>query len=212
LLINFGKGHSTVVGATQQGKTFGVVKSLETVKEGVFFFNVKQDKTLNANKRFTKADGKNSIKQLAAFVGNGGKLNFLPSTDTETMYKQAAHIIKKLHELSLEGKMNNFYFVADEMYIMGKDKKVLNELLKVATTGESLGMWGVFIGQRLANIDNTLITQCNNGIVLFRTQFEQNYFKNYGMDADQIEKLILQGGKYSYVHFDWTNVKGAYKV
>jgi hypothetical protein len=209
-IIDFGKGHTVVVGATQQGKSHGTMKSLLKKKEGVFFFNVKHDEGLKRG--FTKATGKNNIQDIVNMLQAGKKINFVPSVHQETMVIQLVYLIKQLHERVMEKRMKPFYFVADEMVILSKYKQAVNALDTIAVTGESLGMWGVWIGQRLAQIDNTLISQSNNGIVMFNMNFENNYLKRYGIDGDHLKQLVTDGGQYSYCHYNWTELKGAYKV
>jgi hypothetical protein len=207
-IINFGKGHTTVVGATQQGKSESTKRSLLKHKEGAFFFNVKHD----SMKGFTKATGKNDIDQIVDMLQAGKKINFIPSVHQDTMVIQLIYIIEQLHARVMEKSMKPFRFVADEMVILHEYKEAVKALRTIAVTGESLGMWGVWIGQRLAQIDNTLISQSNNGVVMFDMNFENNYLKSYQIDGDELKRLVEIGGKYSYCHYDWKHLKGPYKV
>jgi hypothetical protein len=119
--INFGKGHTVVVGATQQGKSEATKRSLLKHKEGAFFFNLKQDEM----KGFIKATGKNDMKSIVSALDEGAKINFVPSVHQDTMVIQLIYIIEQLHAQVMEKRMKPFRFVADEMVILHEHKEAV---------------------------------------------------------------------------------------
>lgn len=203
MLINFKNGHSTVIGITRSGKTYATKKSLENVKESVLFFNTQLEDIPN---NFIKVSGKDNIKVVINALGKGKKINYLPSLDSEVRTKELKLIIDYLYK---RGTSNKIYLVVDEVHLY--EKEGLKALIQVATTGIRYNIFGVWISQRPANIDNTLMTQSNQ-FILFKTNMESEYFKRYGIPAEEINKRLQKGGQYSYCSYDFIDVFGAYKV
>lgn len=204
MLINFKSGHSTVIGITRSGKTYATMESLKAVKEGVLFFNT-QLEDLSSN--FIKVTANDNIKILINALNNGKKINYSPSLDSRIREKELKYIIDNLYIRSKLDK--KIYLVVDEVHLY--EKESLKSLIQVATTGLRYNIFGVWISQRPANIDNTLMTQSNQ-FILFKTNMEGEYFKRYGIPADKIKDLLEKGGKFSYCTYDFIEVYGPYKV
>jgi hypothetical protein len=79
------------------------------------------------------------------------------------------------------------------------------ELRRVATGGIRFGIHGVFISQRPALIDNTLMTQ-SVGMIIFHCNMESQYFKRYGIPYEDMEKQLDSLGQYSYCEYDFKNI------
>jgi DNA helicase HerA-like ATPase len=199
MLIDF-TGHCTVIGKTGSGKTYATRKSLEKVKGGVLFFNT----MLGDMPGFVQAGKENTWEQIGAILAKGGKVNYMPGLDRELRNKELSHLVKKLYE---SGK--NVIFAVDEVHLY--DRTATNSLVEIATTGRHFGIKGVFISQRPANVDNTLMTQSEQ-FVIFKLNMEQGYFDRYKMPGEEIMERIKAGGQYAYVTYDWESLKGAYKA
>jgi hypothetical protein len=205
LLIPFDEGITTVVGRTRSGKTYGTMKSLAAVKQGVLFFNTQLEQDIPKN--FSEADGSNSFEQIRSALRKGKKINFLPSTVDAKRKAQLTKII----DLFFDGSMDDFYFVVDEVHLYTDDKEAKAALIRLATTGLRFGKRGVWISQRGAKIDNTLMSQSTR-FIFYETSMEGQYYKNYSIPMEDISARIVEGGKYSYCVFDCKTVEGAYKV
>lgn len=202
-LIDFGEGHTTVVGMTRSGKTYAVQKSLEKVKQGVLFFNTQHIPVSNI---FIDADGSDDEKVLVQELRKGGKINFTPSR--EIRWKQLRALINILYKATERAKMD-IYIVVDEVHLT--DKEALKSCIELATTGISWGLKGIFISQRPANIDNTIMTQSNQ-FVFLKTSMEKGYFERYDLPYDAIKEGLEKGGQYAYMTYDFHDLKGAFKV
>lgn len=211
-MIPFTNGHYTVIGKTRSGKTYAVKKSLDAIKSGVLFFNVQQEEM---PKNFITADGDNDLKQIRAALAQGDKINFIPSTNRQHWNRQLEYIVQGFYD----GRTHDFYFVADECHLA--DVKATDSLIQIATTGLRFGIRGVFLSQRMANIDKTLVTQSTN-YVIFETNLEAQYFRAKGIPIDEIERRIqtmpkLKGPDgierpYAYCLFDGREVSGPFRV
>lgn len=194
--------HIVVLGLTRHGKTYALKKSLASVSEGVFFFNTQLEEMPGT---FIDASGANAWEQIDGLLEEGRKVNFLPSTDKEARQKQLQVIIKKLYD----GRKRNIRFVVDEAHLFKKE--ALAAVQEIATTGLRFGIRGVFISQRGALLDNTLISQSNQYIFFYMNNHDREYFKNYGFPIEEIQERI-NGEKYLFCTYDNKEIKGAFKI
>lgn len=204
MLINWGnQGHSTVIGITRSGKTYATKKSLANVKEGVIFFNTQLEKMPNS---FIDVNSSDTINVVKKAIDKGLKINYKPHLDADVRSKELIKLIDMLYQRSSTKKV---YLVVDEVHLY--EKESLKKLIQVATTGLRFGINAIWISQRPANIDNTLMTQSNQ-FIIFRTNMESGYFDRYGIPADTIKDKLERAGEYSYCVYDFMDVKGAFKV
>lgn len=201
--IDFGKGHTTVVGTTQMGKTYAVHRSVEQLSNGILFFNVQQ---IEVSNKFLDADGSDDSEVIIAALRKGKKINFIP--DRENRWKQLKAIVKVLYRAA-ERQPLDIYIIVDECHLADRD--ALAACREIATTGIRWGIKAIYISQRPALMDNTLMTQSMR-FVFFRTGMEDKYLDGHGFPAAQINERIKAGGQYAYVVWDFNELKGAYKV
>jgi len=202
-MIQFNNGHSTVIGLTRSGKTYATQKSLldyKNERRGVLFFNT-QHETMPY---YTKATGYTNMKELIASLKRGEKINYLPNTDIDIRQSELEYIINQLYKV--QGL--NIVLAVDEVHLY--EKEALKALVRVATTGLRYGITGVWISQRPANIDNTLMTQSNQ-FIIFKTNMENGYMKRYGIPGEEIKEK-LEGKKYNYCVYDFNELKGPFRV
>lgn len=203
MLIDFSRGHSTIIGITRSGKTYATKKSLSNVREGVIFFNTQLEEMPNS---FINVSCNDNITVIKKAIQKGLKINYKPCLDSDIRDKELMYIVDMLYT---RGNTNKMYLVVDEVHLY--EKESLKKLIQVATTGLRFGIAGIWISQRPANIDNTLMTQSNQ-FIIFDTNMESQYFTRYGMPADEIKKKIEVGGKFSYCLYNFKEVVGPYKV
>lgn len=212
MLIPFDNTGATVVGRTRSGKTYGVKKSLAAQKGGVLFFNTQLE-----DMPFTKADGSNNIEQIKAAMRAGKKINFMPSTVTAVRKAQLTYLINEF----FDGSDYDFHFVVDEVHLYTDERESKDACVRLATTGLRFGIKPIWISQRGAKVDNTLMTQ-STLFVFYETNMEGNYYKQYGIPHEEIEQRINamplhhcpdgQKRTLAYCTFDGKKVDGAFKV
>lgn len=201
MLINFENGHSTIIGITRSGKTYATKKSLEKVKEGVIFFNTQYEEMPSS---FIKVNAKDDIKVIINALKANKKINYIPQLNGNIRDKELIYLVNSLYRRNSEKKI---YLVVDEVHLY--EKETLKALIKVATTGLRFGIYGIWISQRPANIDNTLMTQSNQ-FIIFKTNMESSYFDRYGIPSEEIKSRLKEN--YSYCIYDFIEVRGPYKV
>jgi hypothetical protein len=202
-----GNEHATVIGLTQHGKTYATVKTLESMNEGIIFFNTQHSQV---GKGWIEATGANSAEQIIYGAAKGHKINFLPADESiDAMSKQLAAITTELYK---QGRMN-VRFVIDEVHLfwMTKDPGGKNALLRLATTGLGRGFKCVFLSQRPAKVENTLYTQSTKHIIFALGKMDESYLKTNGFPVEEI-KSKTGNEKYIFVEFDQKNIKGPFII
>jgi hypothetical protein len=202
-LIDFGRGHTSVIGMTQSGKTTAVHRSAEAVKQGVLFFNTQQ---IEVSDKWIDVTGKDDPKMLIRALRSGEKINFIPTR--ETRWKQLKALIKIFFTAS-ESSLMDIYIIVDEIHLA--DKESLKSCVELATTGIRWGLHAVFISQRPALIDNTIMNQ-SMLFVFLKTTLEKKYLESYGLPYEAIKDGLEAGGQYAYMTYDFHELKGAFKV
>lgn len=204
-LINFENQHTTVLGTTQTGKTTAVMKSLEKQDKGVLFFNPQQ---IPMPKTYVKATGENNVEQIIRAIRSGKKVNFVP--DRDIRWKQFTYLVNALYKASERAKLD-MYFVGDEIHLARMhDREANNAAIEIATTGLTWGIKGIWISQRPAEMEYTLLTQ-STLFIFFTTEWEGQYLKQKGIPFADIEKRI-QDGQYSFCTYHRKVLDGPFRV
>lgn len=196
--------HTCLFGITRHGKTYATVKTLEREKGAVFFWNVQEESV----KGFIRADKTNSKEQIYNALKSGKKINYVPSGDGDIDSKIFGALIDGM---IIEGVKCRV--VIDEVHLFGmtKDKSGLNASKKLATIGLRRGLPCVFISQRPALMDNTLVTQSTQHILFALGDQDTNYLKGMGLPVEIIKEKTRQE-KYRFCIYDLKEVKGAYII
>jgi hypothetical protein len=200
--FDIGNEHTTTIGLTQYGKTYGTIVTMEKMKKPVLFFNTQHTPVFS--KDWVEADGGNTIEQVIYALEKGHKVNFLPSEKgLDHMSRQLKGLTDKLYEL---GKLD-FYFAVDEVHLfkLAKDKGGHNSLIRLATTGLGRGFKMIFISQRGASVDNTLYTQSTKHIMFALGKADYKYLDGLGFPTEEIENRV-GGEKYKFIEFDQKSV------
>lgn len=205
MLIDFGNRHTTVIGITQSGKTYAVKKTLANTTKAVLFINTNYQELPNS---FIKVTANDSISTIKKALSMGRKINYIPQLDSDTREIELSKLIDMLYDMGMNKK--EVYLVVDEVHLFGK--MATKKMVQVATTGLSYKIYAIWVSQRPANIDNTLMTQSDK-FIIFKTNMEVGYFKNYGIPAEEIKERLEKGGQYSYcIWKDSMELTGAFKV
>lgn len=196
-MYNFNEnGHVTVIGKTQEGKTYTVNHILKNQKRGVLFFNTQ----LEELKGYIKIDKRTPFIIIKKLLIKGQKLNYEPSSRLSIQSQEISFLINQIFENGNFNKANFIYFVVDEVHLFKKD--ALESICRIATGGIRYGVHGIFLSQRPANIDNTLMSQSYE-MMIFKCNMESNYFKRYEIPIENILLEIEKNGKYSFCSYDF---------
>jgi DNA helicase HerA-like ATPase len=201
----FNQGHTTVIGMTQNGKTYTVSHLLESQKRGVLFFNAQMEDLQG----YIKVDKTTKFSIILKLLKKGQKINYFPSSRMSEQQNEISFLIEQLFENGHFNKKNFIYFVVDEAHLF--KKKSLEQVCRIATGGLRFGIHGVFLSQRPANLDNTIMTQSTDMLIFF-CSMESQYFKNYSIPIQQIIDEITKHGKYSFCSYNFVTVTAYDKI
>lgn len=207
MLIDFDKAHQHVVlGTTGTGKTYGAAHSLLKSDKGVFFFNTVHADSVPSS--FIKADSTTDIELIDRALRKGKKINFVPSFNPDQRDKQMAAVVNYF----LNGSKREYMiFAVDEVHLYKKDAKTA--LIGFATVARNMGMKGVFISQRPANVENQILEMCGQWAI-YLTPMSSKWFNEYALPGDQINSILENSPDYSYLIYTVKDrqLKGAYIV
>lgn len=205
--INFGKGeHNTVIGRTRSGKTTGTLLSLQRQKKGVLFFNTQ---LIKFPRGWTAASHQTDFDAMVNALHSGEKIVYNPSREyRQQELKVLIQLLYKAAEAN-DGQLDMF-LVVDEVHLY--EKAALKACIEVATTGIRWGINAIWISQRPAKIDNTLMTQSTRFVIYDVSHMESSYFKNYQMPSDAIYAALKGVGQYGFAIYDGHELTGHSKV
>lgn len=197
--------HNFICGMTGTGKTYFTLKQLEASNYPVFFFNPQETET-----NFVDVDGSYSATDIINALKAGEKLNYIPSKSLRGAKTEINYIIQKIFEYDrLRDK--KFYFAVDECHLVAPQNANNEYINMVPTRGRVFGFMGVFIAQRPAAVDKTILTQCPQHII-FHTEYEAAYFRAKGIDSDKIAEMLgdFKVKPHNYVIYESGNIKGPF--
>lgn len=195
--------HNFICGMTGTGKTTFVLAQLEKSSYPVFFFNVQGFENC-----FCNCNGDYEMRDIVNALRHGEKLNFVPNPRKSMLEMQINYIIDELFAVDCFAE-NPFYFVIDEAHIVCSQGGKNDYVNMIPTRGRTKGFMGIFIAQRPALVDKTIITQCTKHII-FSTEFEQQYFRTKGLDDEKI-KAMLGDDIHNYIIYERGSYSGAFK-
>lgn len=201
----FSGHHTFVMGASQQGKTHFMRKRVTAVKRPVLFFNPQEEELPG----FVKASPENDLKVIMDTLKKGHKVNFVPSLDNKRAAVELAILVDSLFRSGWT-KERNMILVIDECHLAEEHKEGLRVLKLVSTRGIRYGIHAVFGTQRAANVDLNTFTM-SDLLVLFRTNRELQYLRGKGIDVNTYDKMIKDGGQYSYAVNNGLEMMGPFK-
>jgi len=204
-MYEFREGHTIVLGLTQSGKTYAVKKILSKSSKGVLFFNT-QSEVLEG---FVKVDRNIPYSVILKLLKLNRKVNYIPSTKLKIQYLELEFLITQLFENSNFSKNKPIFMVIDEAHLFQGNS--LESVKRIATSGIRWGINGIFISQRPANMDNTLMSQSSH-MLIFKCNMESQYFKNYSIPIEKILDEINKNGTYSFCEYDFLRVTSFKKV
>lgn len=195
--------HNFVCGMTGTGKTTFVIEHLKRSSLPCLFFNVQKIDT-----PFIKCDGNCSAKDIINSLKRGDKLDFIPEPRKLFMKGQINYLVNELFAVDYF-RNKPFLFVIDEAHIIAAQGDKNDYINMIPTRGRSLGFTGVFIAQRPALVDKTIVSQCTKHVI-FATEYEGAYFRTKGLDDEKI-KTMLGGDIHNYVIYERGIYTGAFK-
>jgi len=199
--------HTFVCGMTQSGKTTFVMNRLKKSKCPVLFFNP-QRVALGGN--FITTDTRSAVWQnVKRALKRGEKIDYIPDLSDRVAAAELEFLVNRLFEAGFT-KDKPVILAIDEAHMVSDYKEGKRALRKVANRGLTFGVHAVFISQRPANVEYTILTQSDQHVI-FKTGFEKEYFNRKGLDYDHIKNMIQAKGDHAYVVWNGYELSGAYR-
>ena len=199
--------HTFVCGMTQSGKTTFVMNQLKKSKCPVFFFNPQR---VDLGSEYIRVNIKTAIWQhVLRALRRGEKIDFVPQLEDATASKELEFLVNRLFEAGFT-KDKPVIVAIDEAHMVSDYKEGKRALRKVANRGLTYGVHAVFISQRPANVEYTILTQSDQHVI-FKTGYEREYFTRKGLDYAEIKNKIQAKGDHAYVVWNGYELSGAYR-
>lgn len=200
-------GHELVVGRTRSGKTtYARARALK--HDGPVLFINTQEEDLTG---YIRCDKKAALTVLRSALDAGFKLNYIPSADDSQALLELRVLESLIFDVGRRLKSEKYLLlVVDETQVYAGNNMPDSPLYRVARRGIAHGVRGTYITQRPADINNLLITQCSRHVI-FKTSWESQYFRRYGLPGEEIEKKLNEAPDYSYLILEDGEIKGPYK-
>lgn len=199
--------HTFVCGMTQSGKTTFVMNQLKKSKCPVIFFN---PQNVKLGREYISTNKRDAVwNYVLRALKRGEKINFVPDLDDDIAAKELQYLINQLFKAGFT-KDKPCIIAIDEAHMMSDSKEGKRALRKVANRGLTYGVHAVFISQRPANVEYTILTQSDQHVI-FKTGYEKEYFNRKGLNYDDIKRKIQAKGDHAYVVWNGYELAGAYR-
>lgn len=199
--------HTFVCGMTQSGKTSFVINQLKKSHCPVLFFNPQR---VDLGRDYITTDVHSAVWQhVLRALKRGEKIDYLPALSDRVAAAELEYIVNRLFEAGFT-KDKPIIIAIDETHMVSDYKEGKRALRKVANRGLSFGVHAVFISQRPANVEYTILTQSDQHVI-FKTGYEKEYFNRKGLDYEEIKSRIQAKGEHAYVVWNGYELTGAYR-
>lgn len=196
--------HKDVLGSTGSGKS-RVAKMIAREWPGPGLFIDPEEDTADGGWPGIRLTGQEDVYDILDALSHGEKLYWIPNPEPKAVLTVLAILVKKL--LAPRMKWGNLLLAVDECHLYAPQGKP-SPLLRVSLQGRKHQVFGMWISPRPQNLHRNLITQsqCH---VLFRLDWEDAYYRAYGLPADAIKQGTAE--EFSYVVLRRGKVMGPFR-
>jgi hypothetical protein len=198
--------HTSVIGTTGSGKSYALNRIIYRESCGTLYFNTNLLKK-EIRPGWIVADKNVYPSQIIKALKVGKKINYMP--DPDTFQEELIYLVDKLFKAGFT-EDHFFIFAIDESHLF---KKMADEKqVKIATSGRTFGFKGVFISQRPAEMNYTLLSQSSEFFIFDINDFDYSYLKDKKFPVDQIREELKKHGEYGYCFYNGHELQGFSKV
>ena len=201
--------HTFLFGKSGSGKTFLASKGFQAMPHTSIFFNTlglheiqgTEVKNVQELDKLLKQDMFNNVNLKI-------KISKKMTEDIEDYAQRIYPLIKRIQKYQnikyQKGTNRPLFLFFDEVQLFNmledaKLSKKFRALIKsIALTGRNYKMFGVFISQRAAIIDKSIMTQCNS-LIGFLENYDVKYFHDLHIELPEIEE---KSNKFYYLNQD----------
>ena len=202
--------HTSIAGTTGSGKSTLAVHLYENAPGIAIYVNTDaEDGIAGHTIDFAKGD-----KFDPSVFKDNQRINFIPpgtSQDDEAI----AALQKVLFDLGDaiphdKGRFHVFIDEAHEYAPLSADKD--NPVVRMAKRGRRRNIRLYPISQSPSDVSKSVLRECNQHIIFAIGTYSENYFRTYGMPADEIREKVGHKDKHQFVIWDDFEVHGPFRL
>lgn len=197
------RGHVTVLGKTQSGKSYLTKRAIEKWAGGVLVVDTKRERDYPC----LYLTGHENLAGIYRDLDKGAHLAYVPNPDP----KKARAALERIAGDILKRRWRDLMLVVDEAQVHAP-KGAPNPLDWLATQGQGLGVRLVAVTQRPAMLSHTVLTQSEQIFLFYLGMFEDGYLRNYGMDGETLRRdYWIDPSEHRYMVWDGAQMTGPFR-
>jgi len=203
--------HTDIVGTTGSGKS-SLAKHLyrECPGFGVYINTGAETDVPGHTVDVAKGDSWNP-----KLLNDHSRINVIPAGEPEPDAELLDTIQTDLFALgeNISHEKGRFYVFVDEAHeYAGLQAAGDNPVVRMAKRGRRHNVRIFPISQAPADLSKAVVRECNYHVIFAIGSYSENYFKNYGMPADEITDMVGHKNQHKFVVYDDFEVFGPFRL
>lgn len=197
--------HTINVGMTGSGKTYHATKEGARADCPCLFFNPKGERRIPGG--YYPVDGSEEMPFIKKLIHKKMKISFQAERfDHALAMKQLGRLVK---EFMLYDRPS--IFIIDEANKYAWEGLQVSPAILLAEEGRDYGISALYTTQYPARVSKTIFVNCTYHKIFMFNEYSSRYYKSLGYDVDEMQKMIHNKGKYSYILIENGVMKGVFK-
>ena len=202
--------HTSVVGTTGSGKSTLALHLYESAPGIAIYVNTDAESGVPGH---TVDIGKGDRFDASIF-NDHRRINLIPAGDSGDL-ELLAVLQATLFEVgdNIPHEDGRFYVFVDEAHeYAGNHADKDNPLVRLAKRGRRHNVRLFPISQSPSDMSKAVVRECNYHIIFAIGTYSENYFRTYGMPADEIQEKVGHKSEHRFVIYDDFEVHGPYRL
>lgn len=150
-----------------------------------------------------------------SLLNDHSRLNVIPEGEPEADAELMARIQADLFALgeNIDHERGRFYVFVDEAHEYAPlSAEGDNPVVRMAKRGRRHNVRLFPISQAPADLSKAVVREANYHVIFAIGTYSENYFKNYGMPADEIQEAVGKPSEHKFVIYDDFEVYGPFRL